>query len=545
MTLLRRSAASLAAELTAGRSVLEHMLEQMLYASGHRPSTAEIHSWERSLPVLAADVVDAGLGAVEVLVEYHLPLTSQRADVVLAGAHPETKAPSYVVVELKQWSEAHRFGGDPNLVDVPGAPGPPRLHPVKQVRGYCEYLMDFARVLEDQPDAVAGAAYLHNAVNREAVEDLFDFPMDTRGRLFTGADRARFQEFLRGRLAADVPGAPYADVLLGSRVAPSVQLLKVAADEIKHREQFTLLGEQALAVDLVMHHVRAARRADHKRAVIVTGGPGSGKSVIALSLLGELARDGRAVLHATGSRSFTQTLRRVAGRRDRRVQSLFKYFNQFMTAERNSLDVLVLDEAHRIRETSVDRYTRAEFRTGRPQVNELIAAARVPVFLLDENQIVRPGDSAPSRRSRRPAGRCTSTSTSSTSAVSSGAAGARRTSAGCNACWAWPTASPNPGRATPSSPSSSLTAPSRWSRSSAANTRKATARGWRPATAGRGVTRVRTARSCRTSGSAPGRGRGTSRKPARGDGAAGRPVVHRGGRLRPGRLRLHGARLRI
>ena len=40
----------------------------------------------------------------------------------------------------------------------------------------------------------------------------------------------------------------------------------------------------------------------------------------------------------------------------------------------------------------MDRYTRAEFRTGRPQVNELIAAARVPVFLLDENQIVRPGE---------------------------------------------------------------------------------------------------------------------------------------------------------
>jgi hypothetical protein len=145
-------------------------------------------------------------------------------------------------------------------------------------------------------------------------------------------------------------------------------------------------------VDLVLHEVRHARRANDKRAVIVTGGPGSGQSVIALSLLGELAREGRTVLHATGSRSVTQTLRRVAGHRQSRVQKMFKYFNQFMTAERNSLDVLIIDEAHRIRETSVDRYTRAEYRTGRPQVNELIAAARVPVFLLDENQTVRPGE---------------------------------------------------------------------------------------------------------------------------------------------------------
>ena len=83
------------------------------------------------------------------------------------------------------------------------------------------------------------------------------------------------------------------------------------------------------------------------RVVVVTGGPGSGKSVIALSLLGELARRGRTVLHATGSRSFTQTMRKVAGKRAPRVQKMFKYFNQFMDAERNGLDVLILDEAHR------------------------------------------------------------------------------------------------------------------------------------------------------------------------------------------------------
>jgi len=127
--------------------------------------------------------------------------------------------------------------------------------------------------------------------------------------------------------------------------------------------------------------------------VIVTGGPGSGKSVIALSLLGELARRGRTVVHATGSRSFTQTLRKVAGHRSTATKSLFKYFNDFMSAERNGLDVLLLDEAHRIRETSVSRWTARDLRaTPRPQVDELIAAARVPVFLLDQHQVVRPGE---------------------------------------------------------------------------------------------------------------------------------------------------------
>ena len=388
---LRYSAAALA-QAAATDSVAERLFEQILYQAGRRSAPAEVRSWKRSLPVLAQDLLDAGLSNVEVLVEYQLPLTSQRADVVLAGVHPDTQLPSYVVVELKQWTSAHRWEDDPNLVEVDGQPGGPKSHPVRQVRNYCTHIIDFARTLRGDEDSVAGAAYLHNATSRDAVADLFHFRPDLHGQLFIGADRARFHEFLRGRLDPEVPGAPYADELLRSAVAPSRQLLAVAAAEIQQREQFTLQGNQQLAVDLVMHEVALAQRADHKAVVIVAGGPGSGKSVIALSLLGELARQGRTVLNATGSRSFTQTLRKVAGNRSPRVQKLFKYFNQFLDAEQNGIEVLILDEAQRIRETSVNRYTSAKYRTERPQIDELMSAARVPVFLLDQNQIVRPGE---------------------------------------------------------------------------------------------------------------------------------------------------------
>jgi hypothetical protein len=196
---------------------------------------------------------------------------------------------------------------------------------------------------------------------------------------------------LQSRLAPE-SGVASADLLLASRVTPSRQLLKVAADEVQTREQFTLLDEQQVAYRLVLTAVERARSADTKQVIVITGGPGSGKSVIALSLIGELWRQGRSALHATGSKSFTETLRKVAGRRNTRVKALFKYFNSFMTAERNGLDVLICDEAHRMRETSANRYTRAELRTGRPQVRELIDAARVPVFLLDQHQVVRPGE---------------------------------------------------------------------------------------------------------------------------------------------------------
>lgn len=251
--------------------------------------------------------------------------------------------------------------------------------------------MDFTRVVAEHPDSLAGMAYLHNASDPALVKDLLAVPISTSGRLFTAGEKGAMFDFLRSRLAPG-SGRQAADLLMNSAVAPSKQLLKLAAAEIRDRPQFRLIGNQQLAVDLVMHAVEHARSGNSKRVIAVTGGPGSGKSVIALSLVGELARRGRTVIHATGSRSFTQTLRKVAAVRAPKVRRLFKYFNQFMTADPNGLDVLVMDEAHRIRNTSADRYTRAEFRTDRPQIDELIAAARVPVFLLDEHQVVRPGE---------------------------------------------------------------------------------------------------------------------------------------------------------
>ncbi len=359
--------------------------------TGHGPSPAESRSWSASLPILARDILDAGLENVEVLVEHQLPLTSKRVDVILAGRHPRTGAPSYVLVELKQWSDATLYDRAGELVCVPGAPGGPRLHPVAQVQRYCDYLVDFTASLHDEPDPVAGVAYLHNA-SADLGLDLGGYPQSNRGRLFTRQGRSHFLEFLQSRLDPAVPGLPYAHRLLQSPSAPSRQLLTVVADELAGRERFVLLDEQVVAFDMVMHAVEEARVSDRKTAVIISGGPGSGKSVIALSLMGELAAKGRTVVHATGSRAFTQTLRDLSGFRKARAGTLFKYFNSFVEAEPDGLDVLILDEAHRIRETSVNRYTRAALRTGRRQVDELLATARVPVFLLDQHQVVRPGE---------------------------------------------------------------------------------------------------------------------------------------------------------
>ncbi|PJE95783.1 ATP-binding protein [Streptomyces carminius] len=388
--MLFRASAETVAVMAHDGSLFFHLTEQFTRAHGHRPGPSEALSWERSIPALAAALNDAGLGGVEVLLEYALPLNSKRADAVLAGVHPATGEPSYVVVELKQWGQATPDEDDPHLCHL-DAYAHPVLNPAEQVRRYCEYLVNFNGAVAEHPERVSGVAYLHNATEF-GVSGLREIETDDRGQLYTAERRGEFLDHLRARLSDRHPGAHAADELLAGRTVPSRQLMSVAAQEVREREQFVLLDEQQVAYRMVLNAVRRAKRSDHKEVVIVTGGPGTGKSVIALSLLGELYRQGVPALHATGSQSFTRTMRKVAGARKPAVQSLFKYFNSFTTAEKNSLDVLICDEAHRIRETSANRYTRAEHRTGRSQVDELLDTARVPVFLLDEHQVVRPGE---------------------------------------------------------------------------------------------------------------------------------------------------------
>jgi len=365
-------------------------MEQFRFQFGYDAPDSKVRSWERSMPALLGQLTSAGLEDVEVLVEYRLPLSSKRADVALVGQHPDG-GPSCLVVENKEWSRLELVDVEHRLVEVNGAGERERLHPQEQVRGYVEYLRDFNRYLGGHPGSLAGCVYLGNATSASIaglrhpdVPDLSLYPA------FAADEVAAMRSFLTTRFAP-VPGAQVADDVLASAIAPSKHLMKSVSQEISENPQFVLLDEQEVAYQMVLRAVEHAMRSDAKEAIVITGGPGSGKSVIALALLAELARRGYNVSHATGSRSFTTTLRQVVGRRDPRVKGLFRYMNAFQDAEPNYLDVLIVDEAHQIRPTSNNRFASAEMRRrGTPQADELVRAARVPVFLIDKHQAVRP-----------------------------------------------------------------------------------------------------------------------------------------------------------
>ncbi|MDS1270751.1 DUF2075 domain-containing protein [Lipingzhangella sp. LS1_29] len=368
----------------------ELLKERYIYEVRRSPSPGEVRSWRNSLPKLAEVLMDAGLEQVEVLIEYPVPGSSKRIDVVLAGSHPATGDDSYVLVELKQWSEVAPGPGDEQHFRVPRLGSEGHLHPALQVRQYCKSLVHNLPGLRDPERTLAGVAFLHNA-NEQAIQPLRAHQNEPFATLFSGQERRELEKFLRGRLAPAGGGAS-ADRLRSLRVQPARKLLSIRAEQLRRRSQFVLLDEQYLAYHTVLHMVRQAHRSDDKQVVIIKGGPGTGKTAVALELLRELDRQGYASEYSVGAKAFRDILERAIGAKKAGLGDQITYFRDYRDRDRNSLDALLCDEAHRLRPHSNDFRTRKELWTQRSQIQELVDTARVPVFLLDDHQVVRPDE---------------------------------------------------------------------------------------------------------------------------------------------------------
>ncbi len=272
------------------------------------------------------------------------------------------------------------------------------LHPSVQVGGYQQWLLDNHSVFyETDAVALTAVSYLHNlhfepddelwaerhAEALEAQSALHRRPVD------------ELAELLNDHLSAG-EGVTVMNRVLESKYRPSRKLLEHTAAMIAAQSDFVLLDEQRVAFESVLADAREGYHDAKKSVVLVQGGPGTGKSIIALHLVGELAKRGYNAMHATGSKAFTENMRRVVG--SRAGQSQFRYFNQFGNAEPNDIDVLILDEAHRLRETSASRFTPKAKRT------DLAAGGRAHPGRQDDGLLHRrPPGRAPQRGRQHPA----------------------------------------------------------------------------------------------------------------------------------------------
>lgn len=369
----------------------ERDIEDVIYAkyqaATHRKvAKAEIRSWRESLGYIARLLRDPEIAPdIGVAVEFILPQSSKRIDVILAG-HADDGSRRLVVVELKQWSSVGATDRDAIVLLRGGMrPDQARIHPSYQAWSYTAFLEGFNEAIYDGGLQLKPCAYLHNY----AADGIIDSPQYQtyieRAPLFLKGDedRKKLREFIKQHIRHGRGRQVLFDLERG-RMRPSKALADVVGKLLKGNSEFALIDDQKEVFEAAKAACRQASASGRPRVLIIEGGPGTGKSVIAVNLLAAL-REGLTVKYISKNAApravYSDKL--IQTRDNAHLVNLFGGSGSFTETVQDAFDVLVVDEAHRLTEKS-GFYGNL----GTHQVKELIEAAKCSIFFIDEDQRV-------------------------------------------------------------------------------------------------------------------------------------------------------------
>lgn len=357
---------------------------QYRHATGHGVAVPEMQAWKHSLLEMAKVLQDEEIPSdVGVAIEYQLPQTSKRIDFVITGEDAQARS-KVVIVELKQWSESRRSDKDAIVWARRGGKSGEREgpHPSYQAWSYAAYLQDFNTAVQEGGMALQPCAYLHNHPRDGEIDHPHYREYMERAPLFLARERPRLQAFIRQHVRhGDRKGVLYA--IENGRIRPSKMLADSVAGLLQGKPEFVLIDDQKLVYESVL--AADARAETRRQVVIVQGGPGTGKSVLAINLLAALLKRGRNARYVSKNAAPRAVYEsKLAGTMKKsRISNLFSGSGAFVETEPDSFDTLIVDEAHRLNEKS------GLYRNlGENQVKELIRAARCTVFFVDDDQRV-------------------------------------------------------------------------------------------------------------------------------------------------------------
>lgn len=380
------------------REDIEHVVAaHFRSATGQSVGPSEIRAWKHSLLEMAKVLQDEEIPKdAGVAIEYQLPQSSKRIDFLITGEDAADRS-KVIIVELKQWSSSRRSEKDAIVWARRGGhtgerEGP---HPSYQAWAYAAYLKDFNTAVQDGAIALEPCAYLHNHPRDGEIDHPHYAEHIARAPLFLELERAKLQAFIRAHVKyGDRKGVLYA--VENGRIRPSKLLADHVVGLLQGKPEFVLIDDQKVVHETILQAERKAE--DRKQVVIVRGGPGTGKSVVAINLLGTFIgrkRNARYVSKNAAPRAVYEA--RLTGTFTRtHISNLFSGSGAFLDDAPDTYDVLIADEAHRLNEKS-GRYGNL----GENQVKELIRAARCTVFFVDDDQRVTLLDIGHSEELRR------------------------------------------------------------------------------------------------------------------------------------------------
>lgn len=363
--------------------------------TGTKASLGEVSAWQNSLPRVRDLLELAGLTDNWIALEYQIPYNKLRVDCMIFGRDAQGND-SIALLELKGWSAVASIvdqddpEGNYQVQTYTGQKYRKVAHPSQQVKGYDGHLRNLVQELTtDVPLNLFSCAYCHNYL-KKGNSGLFDaiyqdilagFPV------YTSDDALLLADELRSRLGGG-SGEEVFNRFMHSKLQPPQKLLDSASRIIENKNVFYLLNEQLVARNLIWAKVRKASRSNEKSVIIVHGGPGTGKSLIAINLLAEAIRLKRTAYYACKSKPFLHGLRDFVGNNGGgRFTNLYRFLPNKMKGQQ--LDLLLVDEAHRIEKEVNPKYVSEADWSPLPQVDQLILCAWTSVFFIDDRQNVR------------------------------------------------------------------------------------------------------------------------------------------------------------
>ncbi len=349
---------------------------------------SEYKSWTNSLQYMYMVMNDPKIpDTCGVAIEYNLPNTAKRVDFLVSG-YDDIHQPNVVVIELKQWSQLNKVDGMDGLVETYTGGGMRKVvHPSYQAWSYAQMIRDYNEYAQSERVNVWPCAYLHNYV-RETRNDPLDDEIYAdylkAAPAYDKADVGNLRAYIKRVVTRGDEGQILYEIDHG-KIKPSKSLQDTIASMVENNPEFCLIDDQKVVFEEILELSRACERDGRRRTYIAEGGPGTGKTVIAINLLAQLTQEGVFAQYCSRNSAPRDVYRqKLKGKRTMSsVDNMFKGSGSYIDVPPSSIGCVICDEAHRLNEKS-GLYANQ----GENQVKEIIEAARLSVFFIDESQRV-------------------------------------------------------------------------------------------------------------------------------------------------------------
>lgn len=373
-------------------TIAEEVRQRIFEKMGRTTPKSEFDSWKNSLSRMYMVLADTSIpDHAGIAIEYNVPQTSKRVDFIVSGYDADNQS-NAVIIELKQWDELKKVDGKDALVETYTGGGLREVvHPCYQVWSYATLIRDYNKTVQDQNIVLSPCAYLHNYALKEndpILDEQYKEYIE-EAPVFCERDALKLREFIHRFIQKGDDKKILYEIDHG-KIRPSKSLQNAISNMLKGNREFIMIDDQKVVYENILQLACKSQKDGKKRTIIVEGGPGTGKSVIAVQLLVGLTKKNQFVQYVSKNQAPRNVYKaKLKGTvKLSSVDNMFRGSASYVHVGKDQINTLIVDEAHRLEERS--QYTK---KTGNEnQIKEIINASKCSVFFIDESQRVTMSD---------------------------------------------------------------------------------------------------------------------------------------------------------